>query len=173
MNRRGFTIIELMAGLAAAAILAAVIARVFLLGIMAYNFASRQGDSLLSARKAMAGDGSRVGLLTASRGAYQFSLTSSSSLALVGLVGTSTIPVSFALTNGILNYTASTKTVVQASGLTSISLAYYTASAGQISSTTVAAAATMMTATVTVGSGTATAQKPYTLYSGAILRNHP
>jgi hypothetical protein len=63
--------------------------------------------------------------------------------------------------------------VTQALAVNALTLNYYMSTGGNISSTTNVSSASMVTATVIVGSGTTTVgQKTYTLFSGAQLRNH-
>ena len=170
MNR-GMTIIELLVGMATALILVGVCAKVLQLGIVTYGFASRQNTSLTRTRKAMAGDGARVGVLEASREAYAVSGVSGST---VSVMAASSLATSYYVKNGSLYRDRGGVSSIQADAVTSLSVNYYLATGGMISSTSVAASATMVTAIVTIGTGTAsTAKKPYSLYTGAYLRNHP
>lgn len=169
--RRGVTLIELLVGIATAAILVGTCAKVLQLGIVTYGFSKRQNESLTRTRMAVAGDGSRSGMLQASREAYVFGSLPSSSMTV--LDGGSLAATNFYVTNGNLYRTVSGAGARLADQVTSISFSYYMSTNGMVSSTTVVASASMMTATISVGTGTTVAQKPYILYTGAQLRNHP
>jgi prepilin-type N-terminal cleavage/methylation domain-containing protein len=171
MNRRGMTLLELLVGLVTAAIIASVCAKVLLLGIKTYNYSARQTASLTRTRKALAGDGSRAGLLGAARGAYVFSTVSASSVA----VTSSSAATNFYVKNSNLYRTKSGSSVIQADGVGALTLTYYMSTAGIVSSTTVASSATMVTALVSVTTGAVSAgtYNAYSLYSGAKLRDHP
>ncbi len=171
MNRRGMTLIELLVGMATAAILVGVCAKVIQLGVVTYGYASRQNASLTKTRKAMTGDGVRAGILGSSREGYAFASLQTSSVSI--LSSSTPIVTMYYVANGNLNRSRSGTTIVQADGVNSLALNYYMATGGLISSTTNVSSATMVTALVTVGTGTASsAQKPYALYTGARLRNH-
>jgi prepilin-type N-terminal cleavage/methylation domain-containing protein len=170
MNR-GFTLLELLVGMITAAVIATVCAKILLVGIQTYNYSVRQGTSMTRMREALAGSGSRTGILEASRAAYSFSTVSASSVAVLSTPAA--ILTNYYVKSGNLYRTKSSSSVVQADGVNTLTLNYYAAANGLVSSTTVASAATMMTAMVVIGSGTVNAQRTYTLYSGALLRNHP
>ena len=167
---RGVTLIEMLVGIVTASILVGVCAKVLQLGIVTYGYASRQNASLTRTRKATAGDGQQTGILEASREAYAFSSLQGSSVA---VLANGAVAANYYVTNGNLYRTRAGSSIMQADGINSVGLSYYMATAGMISSTTVAASASMVTATVTVGTGTTSAKKPYILYTGAQLRNHP
>jgi type II secretory pathway component PulJ len=171
MNRRGMTLLELLVGLITAAVIATVCAQVLLVGIKTYSYSSRQTDSLTRTRKALAGDGSRAGLLGAARGAYGFSTVSASSVALTAASTNS----NYYVKNSKLYRTNSSGSVVQADSVNSLQLSYYLSTNGIISSTTIASSATMVTALVTVTTGAVSTGKynGYSLWSGAVLRDHP
>lgn len=170
MNR-GMTLIELLVGIATAVIIAGVCAKMLHLGIVTYNYAVRQNTSLTRMRKAVAGDGAHVGVLGASRAAYSLSAVQASSIAV--LSAPSAAVTNYYVTNGDLYRTQAGVSVVQADAVSSLSLGYYMSADGLVSSTTVAASASMVTALVTVGTGTSVAHRTYTLFSGAQMRNHP
>jgi hypothetical protein len=165
------TLIELLVATVTAAILVTVCAQVLLIGIKTYNYAARQTASLTATRKILAGDGSRLGVLASSRDAYAFSSLQSSSVAL--LSGSSGALTNYYVTNGNFYHTTGGSSVLQATGVSSLSLNYYMATNGIISSTTVLSSATMVTALVRITPGTAGTQYSYPLFSGAELRNHP
>ena len=170
MNR-GLTLIELLVGMATAVIIGAVCAKILHLGIVSYNYAYRQNASLIRTRKALVGDGAHTGVLAESRGAYAVSGVQASTASVLSTA--SAVLTNFYVTNGNLYRTKAGAASVQADSVSSLSLGYYMSTDGMISSTTVISSATMVTALVTVGSGTTSAQKPYSLYAGARLRNHP
>ncbi len=169
--KKGMTVIELLVGIATAAILVSVCAKVLQLGIVTYGFARRQNESLTRTRKAVAGDGSRAGILETSREGYQFASLPVSSVTV--LASPTSAAANYYLKNGNLYRTVSGAGSVLADQVNSLSFDYYMSSNGLVSSTTVASSATMVTATVTIGSGTTVEQKVYTLFTGAQLRNHP
>jgi prepilin-type N-terminal cleavage/methylation domain-containing protein len=172
MSSRGMTLIELLVGVATAAIIASILAKVLLLGMKTYDYSSRQTASLTRTRKALTGDGVRTGILGSSRGAYAFSTVSSSSVTV--LSSSTAVATTFYVTKGKLYRTKSGSTVVQADSVNGITFNYYQSTNGIISSTTVASSATMVTALVSVTTGTASsgAQNAYSLFSGAQLRDH-
>lgn len=170
MNR-GLTLIELMVGMVTATIIAAVCAKVLLLGITTYNYAARQNASLTRTRRALGGEGAKIGVLGASRMAYSLSDIQSSSVAV--LSPPAAVVTNYYVTSGGMYRTMGGVSTLQAEAISSLSVNYYMATAGMISSTTVVSSATMVTALVTIGTGTTSAQKTYTLFAGAQLRNHP
>jgi hypothetical protein len=171
MSRSGMTLLELMVGLVTAAIIASVCAKVLLLGVKTYNYSARQTASLTRTRKVLMGDGAKTGLLGEARGAYAFSTVSTSSVA----VTSASAATNFYVGGSKLYRTKSGSSAVQADGVGSLTLSYYMSTGGIISSTTIVSSATMMTALVTVTTGAVTAgtQNAYSLYSGALLRDHP
>ena len=164
------TLIELLVGLVTAVIIAGICAKVLQLGIMTYTFSARQNAFLSQVRKAVAGDGAHLGLLWEGRGSTSFSALSAVSMA---VVSSDSVNTSFFIANGNLYRTKATDTVIQASGINSLSLNYYNMSAaGVIMTSTAPESATLATALVTM-QGNSNTQKTYTLFSGARLRNHP
>jgi hypothetical protein len=163
------SLIELLVGIATAVILVGTCAKILQLGIVTYGFAARQTASLTRTRKAVAGDGQSVGILEASREAYVFSNLLAST---VTLTAPSSVATSYYVSSGNLYRNRGGVGAVQSDGINSIALNYYMATGGMISSTTLVSSATLVTATVTVGTGTSVANKTYALYMGASLRNH-
>jgi len=170
MNRRGMTLLELLVGLITAGIIASVVARVLQLGIKTYRYSARQSDSLTRTRKALMGDGARLGVLAAGRESYSFSSVQTSSLALA----TPSFSTNYYVTGSKLYRAKSGTTVVQADQVNGLTLGYYMSTNGIISSTTIASSATMVTALVSVTTGAVSAgtYNAFSLYSGAQLRNH-
>jgi hypothetical protein len=172
MNSRGLTLIELLVGMVTAAIIASVCAKVLLLGIKTYSYSARQTASLTRTRKALTGEGARTGVLGTSRGAYAFSTLSSSSFTV--LSSATAVATNFYVTKSNLYRTKAGVTVLQSDAIGSLTMNYYMSTNGIVSSTTVSSSATMVTALVSVTTGAATAgtQNGYSLYSGALLRDH-
>lgn len=168
MNRRGFSVVELIIGIAVASVIAIVSASLFKAGIKTYRYTARQTVALAAGVSAMRGSGSREGMILASRSAQYVQALDAGQLA----VRTSTGVVStYMLSGGNLMRGLSTGTTVTlAADVSALAVNYYNiAATGLIVESTVAANATMATFKVTVKGLSGSRD----FFSGASLRNHP
>ena len=165
---RGLTLVELMVALAVASIIGLVVVGIFRAGVLAWTYGIRQTSALSSARKAILGDGSKIGLSEAVQESDALLSLSSSSLSVHVVAGSS---MSYSISNGVLYQAQLGVPIKLADGLTSLQVTYYNlASNGRIMESTSAASAAFAAFLLTSQSAS---QKTYTFYGGAALRNRP
>lgn len=171
MNKRGFTLVELMVGVVTAAIIGTVSAKLLQVGLMTYHYTVRQHDSLTRTRRALGGEGSATGILWASRGASIVSGISADAAAVVAPVSAEV--TSYYVGGDGLYRSRSGTAVLHADAITNLTVHYYNMSpAGVIQVSSAPSAATLVTTMVTM-QGKTSRQTDYRLFSGASLRNHP
>jgi hypothetical protein len=170
MNRKGFTVMELVIGLGTAAILGLVSASLFKAGMLTYNYMSRQNKALASSIKALSGDGSRSGILRTARAAKSVQSLGSTTMT---FVSTASATTAFTLGGTNLTYTTSAGTKVQATDISTMTLGYYNfnTGTGRLIQSTAAASATLITVQLDM-KGKSGTQKDYNFFSGAWMRNH-
>ena len=170
MRPRGFTLVEAMLGIAVAAVVGLVSARLFQAGLKTYQFSVRQGAALAAGAAAMRGEGARQGMLPTARAAKYVQSLSATSLA---LVSPTSVVTTFYVSSGTLLRTQSPGTTLAlVSDVGPLSVNYYNIDgAGLIAESTVTALATMVT--FSLGVKGLPSSGPNILFSGAQLRNHP
>ena len=167
---RGFTLVEVMVGIAVSGIVALVVAGLFRAGILTFNYVVRQNYALSAARKALAGDGAKHGVVWMSQGAALIEDLEASSL-------TVSPPNALSLKyhvdeQGLCQSQLGVKTM-QAEGVGAVALGYYNLNdVGRIIESTAPASAIFITAMVSIH-GKNPRHKTYHFFSGAQLRNHP
>lgn len=166
---RGFSLPELVVGLATAGVIALVTASLMKAGIMTYNYTMRQNIMLAATRNALGGLGSLGGINQNGRGAYQVTAMNSANITVVAPGGASS---NYFVSGDNMYQDRSGSTVKQAETVTSMTMNYYSIhpDTGLIMASTEAARASMVTALLTIQGKTAT-QKTYKFFSGAQLRN--
>lgn len=171
MNDRGLTLLELLVGIVTAAIIGAVSTQMLKAGIMTYNFSVSQNDALTKTRKALGREGASSGIMPAGRAAAKVLGLGVSSVTFASLYSGVT---TYYVTAGNLNRTGTAGSALQAGSITSLAVGYYNmdANTGLIRVSSAASSATLVTALVTL-KGKTNKLSDYTLYSGALLRNHP
>lgn len=155
-------------GVAVAGIISMSLAGLFKAGLRTFAYTLRQHFVLSNSRKAIAGDGNRVGLVWAASDAGAVTALSSSTLTL-STGGGSALSYSVAADNLVSTHLGVSKE--QARGVTALELRYYNLDgSGRIMESTAAASAVFSTALATLAGSR---EKEYSFYSGAGLRNHP
>lgn len=155
-------------GIAIASVIGLVCAGLFRAGIKSYNYSYRQTRVLYAARKALAGDGPRLGLVSASQNAASVDSISSCTLTVTPEGGFSTLFQS----DGAALYASRLATKsLQAEAVTSVSAAYYNMDAnGRIMVSTSPDTVELVTVQVTMKAAPGS-QHTYNFTSGAIVRN--
>jgi prepilin-type N-terminal cleavage/methylation domain-containing protein len=168
MKRSGFTVMELVIGLAVAAILVTVSAAMFQAGIKTYSYTARQNAALKAATTAFDGQGSVEGIVRAAHAASSVGGLSTTSLVLVSTDTTTTFSFS-----GTTLTQASTATYILSTDISSVTYSYYNidAATGRLVTSPTASSATLVTAYLKVN-GLMGTQKTYSFFTGAQLRNH-
>ena len=169
--KSGYTLLELVVGLAAAGIVAMATALLFKAGIVTYNYNIQQNAALSSARDAFnKASGGRSGMLWSSQSAQAVQSLSATSLA---VISTSAVTTSYTLTNGtLIRAGGGGSTMPQAASISALAVNYYNmASSGLITESTAAASASMVTALMSVVGNDK--WRTYYMFSGTRLRNHP
>lgn len=167
-SRRGFTLMELMMGVAIASVLALVVSGIFKAGILTSRYSLSQTRILSEARAALIGTGRIKGVLWQAQEGSSFMTLSSTSLA-VGYASAASI--SFRLSG--LDLLQSQLGVDQkaATGISSMTFSYYNLdAAGRIMESTAAASAALVTAAVVLPGDRG---KNYNFFTGAALRDRP
>jgi hypothetical protein len=172
-KRAGFTMIEAVLGIAAAAIIGVVTAMLFKMTILSYVSSTKRNAALQSAARALDMPGSRSGMVFALQsGAAVTGLAASS----FTVVSTGSIATSYYLngSNLMRSYNGG-GAATQAGPFQSMALNYYNINAGTglIMTSTSGATATLVTMTLVVSGASAPTPKTYTFFSSAALRNHP
>ena len=167
---RGFTLVEVTVGIAVSGVVALVVAGLFKAGILTFNYAVRQNYALSSARKALAGDGARYGMVWMSQGAAFVEKLTASSLT----VSPPDAPTTTFQVYGEHLYQSQLDVQIKhAEGISSVALHYYNLNdAGRIIESTSSVSASLMTAMVSIR-GKNPRRKSYHFFSGAQFRNHP
>ena len=167
---RGFTVVELLMGLAVSGVVALVASGLFKAGLLTFHYAVRQNHALTAGRKALAGDGSRHGMVWMSQGAASVAGLDASSLAVSPPGALST---TFHVHGEGLYRSQLDVPVMHAEGVSAVALHYYNLDdGGRIVASTAPASASLVTALVSVH-GKSPRRKTYHFFSGARLRNHP
>lgn len=167
---RGFTLVELLMGLAVSGVVALVVSGLFRAGLLTFNYAVRQNRALTAGRMALSGDGARHGMVWMSQGAASLAGLDASSLA-VSAPGA--LPTTFHVRGEDLYRSQLDVPVRHAEGVGAVALNYYNLDdAGRIVESTAPASAALVTALVSVH-GKNPRRKAYHFFSGARLRNHP
>jgi hypothetical protein len=171
MNKRGFTLLELLVGLVTATVIGAVTAQIMKAGIMTYNFSVRQNAAMTRTRKALGGMGSATGIMPESRAAVSFAGINGSTVSVVS--SSNSVVVSYYVAGSNLLRSKTGSTIVLSDEVTRLSVNYYNMDAVTrlIRVSSAASLATLVTSSVTL-KGNSSRQKDYYLYSGALLRNH-
>jgi hypothetical protein len=168
LNRRGITLLELTVGIALAGVVGLVSAGLFKAGIKSYNYSYRQTRIISSARKAMAGDGPRLGMTLATLNASAVDALAVSSLTVTPAGDFST---TFLLSDGGLYRHRLATRSLQAESVTGLQVAYYNLdAAGRIMVSTSAASAAYVTTQIEL-KGARPGDKTYNFAAGALVRN--
>jgi|GEM_PF-1534226 len=168
LNRRGFTLAEVVIGCALAGAVALITSGLFKAGFVTYNYVYRQTRTLSGARKAILGDGSHFGLVWASQSASSSGSLSPSVLTLVPPAGVNTV---FSVQGGQLYQSYLGVQTLQAEPVSELAVSYYNLdNSGRIVISTVAASASFVT-TKLVMKGRSQNDKTYNFISGARMRN--
>ena len=168
-RRRGFTLLELAVGIAVIAVVGLVSAGLFRAGLGTYNYVSRETGVLTSARNAMSGSGSTLGVIWAGQGASAVQSLSGSSLALL-IPGASTM--TFLVSGGNMYQSQSGSQTLLAAAVGSAVFSYYNLDgAGHIIVSTSAASANFVTMQLTL-TGRSAKDKTYNFLAGMHLHNH-
>lgn len=168
LTRKGFTIIEVTAGLAVAGVLALVAAGLFRAGLRSYVYSVRQTGAVLAACRSFSGYGAQSGVLWSAREAVSVAGLSASSVTLVQ-VDSST--VAFSAFNGGFYRAAGAYTTRLAEGVDTAAISYYALdSNGRVMVATSAAGAVLVAAQVGA-QGPSANEKPYTFTAAARLYN--
>lgn len=171
MSRRGATLVELMAGVVTAAIIAAASAGLLKAGMMTYTASVRQNEALTKLRKAVGSEGSATGILPVSRGAYAVNALNAAQLAV--LSSSSAVVMSYYASAGNLIKSQGGVPATHAESIGTIAVNYYnTDSNGLVVESTTAAGARLVTALVTYPAKT-NKLKDHKLFAGTLLRNMP
>lgn len=123
LQDRGVTLVELVLGIAVAATLSLVVARMFQSAMVSSRWSALEITLLTNARKALAGDASFRGLVLDGQSSVQVTTPTASALGLVDSLGVSTTYTLSA--SGNLLSTKQGAAAVRASGLSELSFAYY------------------------------------------------
>lgn len=168
LNRRGFTLAEVVIGCALAGVVALVTAGLFKAGFVTYNYVYRQTRTLSGARKAISGDGSHFGLVWASQSASSVGALNPSTLTLVPPAGVNTV---YSVMGGQLFQSYLGVQTLQAEPVSEMAVSYYNLDgSGRIVVSTAAASASFVT-TRLVMRGRSQNDKTYNFISGARMRN--
>lgn len=169
MSSRGATMVELIVGIAVAAVISLVSASLFRAGTKVYTHTMRQNAVLADASKALDGQGSTVGMLWATRRSMRVSALNGGSLV---LLSTGSVTTTFSLAGGKLWDTTGSVTTKLADNVTDLGVNYYTVdgATGLVSESSSAVSASFVTVGLTM-SGYNVAQTTYSFFSGARLRN--
>ena len=171
MNRRGVTLVELLAGLATALIIGAVSASLLKAGIKTYTYSVRQNEALTRARKALGNEGAASGVLRGSRKANAVSALNAAQVSVES--STSVITTSYYVGGAGLYRSIAGTPELQAESITQMEVKYYNLNgSGLIIESTSAASAVLVTAQVTIP-GKTSKDRSYHLFSGTLLKNHP
>jgi hypothetical protein len=159
---------ELMMGVAIAAVLALVVSGIFKAGILTSRYSLSQTQILSEARAALIGTGKIKGVLWQTQEASSFSTMSSTSLAL-GYAGAASI--SFRLSGRDLLQSQLGVDTKVTTGISSMTFTYYNLdAAGHVMESTAAVSAVLVTATAVLPGERG---KNYNFFTGATLRNKP
>lgn len=170
LKRRGLTLVELSVGIALAGVVALVSVGLFKAGLKSYNYSYRQMRMLTSARKALAGDGTRSGMIQAVQSAVSVDALSVSSLA---VTPAGDFPTIYFVGDGGLYTSRLATQALQAEAVSSMTVSYYNMDAdGHIIVATAPASAAFATAQITM-KGALASDKEYSFMSGAMLHNKP
>lgn len=168
LNRKGFTVLEVTAGLAVAGVLALVAAGLFRAGLKSYFYSVRQTGAVLAACRSFSGYGAQNGVIWSAQGATGVTTLSASSVTLVQADSTT---VAFAAQNGGFYRAAGAYTTRLAEGVDTAAISYYSLdSNGRVIVATSAATAVLVSAQVSA-QGTSPNEKPYTFTAAARLYN--
>jgi hypothetical protein len=170
LDSKGLTVMELVVGVATAAIIGLVSAYLVKAGIMTYNYSARLDDALTRTRRSLGGAGSATGILESSRSGYAVTALNAST---VTVNSPASLTNSYYVNDQGLFRSKSGVGSVQADQITHLAINYYNLDAsGLIIESTAAVSAKLVTALVTLQTKS---KQPKTvkLFSGAILRNHP
>lgn len=169
MNRKGFTVPELVIGIACAAVIGLVSTALFKAGVTTYNYTIRQNSILISASNALSGNGAKTGILSSARQSKDISALNTSSLVLLSTASNTT---TFALAGENMTRTENGATVQLATGVSTVTFRYYNlAASGLIMVSTAANTASLVTTNLVV-KGKFAKQRDYIFYGAARLRNH-
>lgn len=167
-SRRGFTLVELMVGIAISAVLALVIAGLFKAGLLTARYSLGETQVLSQARAGLIGTGKIKGVLWQTQEASSFSTLSSTSLALGYAAAAS---ISFQLSGRSLLQSQLGVDQALASGISTMTFAYYNLdAAGRVMESTAAESAALVTAEIVLPGDRG---KNYAFLTGARLRNKP
>ncbi len=170
LSRSGFTLMELVIGIAVAAVVGLVSAGLFKAGLKTYNYSYRQTSVLAGARRALSGSGSLPGVIWAAQSASSVTALSGSSLTLAPPSASS---ITYQVSGGNLYQTTSGVRTLQSVSVSSAVFSYYNLdSSGLIMVSTLAANATFVTMQLTL-TGKSANDRTYNFLGGAQLRNHP
>lgn len=168
MKNNGFTLIELIVGIAACAVLSLVVAGIMRAGLYTSNYSLRQTLILANSRKAIEGDGRLLGMAWALQESQAVRELSPAGLDLAPASGSS---VQYASDDGALTRTELGVTRRLAQNISSIEARYYALDEqGYVRETADASSAVMVTTLVAMKSPNG---RTYVFFSGAQLRNHP
>jgi Tfp pilus assembly protein PilE len=164
----GVTLIELMVAVTTAAVIALVTVQLFKVAILTYQATARQTVMLGAMRGALAGKGSRGGILEAARQAKQVQALDEDDAVFLSTSGATS---EFTLASAGLTLTAGGVTTTLGDTISSMTVTYYNLnSSGLIIESTSAAGASFVTAMVVMPSAGLN-QKTYRAFAGARLRN--
>jgi hypothetical protein len=159
---------ELMMGVAIAAVLALVVSGIFKAGILTSRYSLSQTQILSEARTALIGSGRIKGMLWQVQEGSSFSTLSSTSLA-VGYASAASISFRLSGKNLLQSQLGVDQKVT--TGISSMTFSYYNLdSTGRIMESTDAASAALVTATLVFPGERS---KSYNFFTGAALRNKP
>lgn len=169
LTRRGFTMLELVVGIALAAVIGLVCAGLFRAGIKSYNYSYRQTRVIYSARQAMAANGARLGMIWAAQTAASVDSLSVSTLSVTQPGDFST---SYLISNKNLYACRLAAKDLQAESVSTMTVSYYNLDAnGHIMVSTAPEAVAMVTTQISMQGSTAR-DRTYNFMSGALVRNN-
>ena len=170
LKRGGFTLLELVIGIALAGVVGLVTSGLFKAGIKSYNYSYRQTRIISSARKSLAGDGSRSGMILAAQGAVSVDSLSSSRLPVTPAGDFST---AFFVSGDNLYRSRLERDTLQADMVSGIAVSYYSMDdTGHIMVATAPASASFVISQI-IMKGKLSYDKKYTFVSGTRLHNNP
>lgn len=156
-------------GITIASVIGLVCAGLFRAGLKSYNYSYRQTRVLYSARKAMSGDGPRLGMASAAQMASSVDSISTATLTVTPAGDFST---TFSSERGGLYMARLANKSLQAEAVTSLKAAYYNidAATGRIMASTAPVSAELVTVQVTM-KGAHGGEHTYNFFSAALARN--
>lgn len=166
MRKSGFTIVELMLGMAVIGTMMLVLTQAFTIGLRSHRLISSDAFVLANARKALNGEGAFNGMLGDIVQAQAVLSLSTSTLSVLGITGSTTTYTMDSV--GALRVTRGTTTATMGRGFTEFKPEYYSLNSDfALVAATAATNVRFATITLTVQEG----KRSLRFFSGARVRN--